>query len=505
MLDKSVVSINDIINVKFKLTQNTAGFSSYGSTVYVIPKGYLADNAIRDFDSVSQFNEVASKQEFWAQTATTSSAQVESNKFIGENNTEYTIDTDSQTVTWGDLNSASIVDYTFEDDDLDITYVFNTEYTQVTWQGEYAPSVSTTNRDVIQRSVNMFFELGGKHIHLMELDTSELVEGSIELPQGISSEFLNTLINYKQSNVRTDTDFIFVAISNLISVNNKDKIGKYIAKCDTLSAPYKIRFCLGLEPSEGGNFARMEDLFEGLTTSYGIDLRKYPVAIKLLSKAKAITDSIWGSYIDTQLAIGAFYTTIDLGAENSISDYCYTNEKLSEKSYMLDYIAYGSGDVLKEAMNYINFTARIANKIVNFGGNLTNGFPITGDFGGLACENDVIYSVLNDMLNKQYLTEQGITAVINTINNQLFKYVRNGYINSGTMYEGETKKIIYNGHNLTVITKNKSLPDGFYVFATPVAYLSIEDRNAGKFPPIYVIIQTLKGARFIDITGEIFA
>ena len=286
-------------------------------------------------------------------------------------------------------------------------------------------------------------------------------------------------------------DFMYICISNQLisgSAYSDEVLADIVAYCENSVAPDKVRLLLTTN-----SMTFIED--KGLTES--------SVAVKYSTK---VYD---GDYLDTALLIGAYFSSINLDDADTIKDYCYTPEKLLSQD-AAENVSQDDFELLVKNENeqgYYNFIDRIGNSNVNFGGNLASveGIAIHTDFGANAVERDISYSVLEKMIGKQYLTEQGMSNVKAAINSNLQRYKNNGYLNLGASYSGETLEIAYNNKKYLVIEAGTVLPQGFYIYSVPMQDISTADRQAKKFTPLYVVMETQSGARVIEIKGEIRA
>lgn len=333
-----------------------------------------------------------------------------------------------------------------------------------------------TGNDTVVQSIKNYFKNGGEKIIVVSPTEFDL------------SEFIKFI-----SQAKTITrDFIYVCISNQLigSSGYQNQVLQEIAGyCDATKSPDKIRLLL---TTNSKTF--ITDM--GLTKSYSI--------------VKYCTKTYDAKILDAALLVGAYFSKIDLDKTDSIKDYCYTSEKLygTEDGISEENLTQQDFDSLVKNGNdegYYNVIDKIANSVVNFGGNLatTDNIAIHTDFGAIACERDITYSVLEQMLGKQYLTEAGMTKVKSAINSQLQRYKTNGYLNVGASYSGEDLTITYNSNKYSVIKHGETLQQGFYIFSVPVSDITPDDKVAKRFTPIYVILETQSGARVVEITGEI--
>lgn len=289
-------------------------------------------------------------------------------------------------------------------------------------------------------------------------------------------------------------DFLYVAISNQIigqtgySFEVLEGIASY---CDATESPEKIRLLL---TTNVANFLEENNLIDHMLVA------------KYCTKVGGSNVQL----IDAALLVGAYFSQVNLDGTETIKDYNFTEEKLegiTDRDASEDLTQAQFDALVKNENNegYYNVIDKVGNKIVNLGGNLATieNISIHTDFGAAAVERDITYSVLERMLGKQYLTEQGISNIKAAINSQLQRYKTNGYLNIGAQYSGQDLTIEYNNVKYSVIKHGSALPQGFYIFSVPMSNLSVADRQARKFTPIYVILETQDGARVVEITGEV--
>lgn len=337
--------------------------------------------------------------------------------------------------------------------------------------------------DAFLMSVNNYFANGGINLLIINPEQYEL----------------NDFIGYIEDARKVNSNFIYVAISSQIigSVGFSQQVMQSISNyCDNTLSPNKIRLLL--------------------TTNSDSYIGEYISTDSLnIVKYCTKTDS-QNNLIDSALLVGAYFSKINLDGVDSIADYAYTKEKLigisgTEINASEDELTVQEFEALINSTTtnggYYNVINSVGNNVVNFGGNLasTKNIAIHTDFGAIAVERDIAYSVLERMLGKQYLTEQGISNIKAAINAQLQRYKTNGYLNVGAAYSGEDLVITYgnNATKYTVIKHGTTLTQGFYIYSVPMSNITMADRQAKKFTPIYVILETQSGARVVEITGEV--
>ena len=338
----------------------------------------------------------------------------------------------------------------------------------------------------IHANAKLFFEAGG--VELLLMVPSKSSDGLIT-----KDTFMSDIDNAR----KISNDFIYVLLSTkLLPSYMTFEVAREIAQeTKTIKVPETIRLLMTINSN---NISQIRDL--NFTNVY--------VGLKYSTK-KYDSDS----YYDTAILIGAYYTKINLDGDNTIKDYCYTQEDYfvtNEANKSMSLVENVSQSLYKELIEdsekgYFNFIDSIGNRVINFGGNYSSseGIAISTDFGHICVENDICYATLEAIIGKQYLTEQGLTNIVGAINSQLQRYKTNGYLSQGAQYSGNDYTINYNGKSYEVIKRNTLLPTGYRIFTIPVANISAADRAAKKFPPISVVMETQSGARKVQIIGEV--
>ena len=351
---------------------------------------------------------------------------------------------------------------------------FNVEHVQASI-GSYKNVlyVTTASDSHATEAQTVFTQLGGDANRVNVLELANSSDGSAIATQ---------IFNAKKAVSGTAEDFIFVVIDPLIaSFPYADMLNAIYTGETKFIAPNHVIVCVGVA---------CEDSFPPDNLA---QFGNYPIAVKLYNQT--------GGNAQAVMSIPAYYANINLNYTNSVADYCYTDESAAFGT--ADYVTLASDNYDAATQANCNWVDKIANQVVNFGGNLMNGTSITAQFGAIAAENDVVFAVLNAMLKKQYLTNGGLNNVVSYIHNALSRYVTNGFLQQNANYAGDTYVSGYNGQSITLIKNGALLPVGYFVGTINMSYLSAEDRAAHRFTPIYVFMQTQAGARVVEISGTI--
>lgn len=340
----------------------------------------------------------------------------------------------------------------------------------------------------------VYFQLGGKKLYPLIVSSSEGATA-----QGI----YDALLAYKKQVSNTANDFICVCIGNCSTLSsNASNLQSFMTLVNNAVAPNKM-----LILNSTNDASTVIDADTGMVIDSIKQIRnliyKFYTAVTVSTGIKVDeTPSTCGA----ELSIAAYLSQINITQANSMRDYCFTDE--SEILNCLTYdrtlvptnVSAKDYDIYK---GYLNFIDTIGNQNVNFGGNTVYGTTITSEWGAIASENGVVYGVLRVMLQKQYLTDGGLTNVLSEINNVLSDYVTNGFLETNTTYTGLTRYKNYGDRSYVLVENGQELPNGYCVVAIPMSRLTIQDRQARKFTPIFIYMQTMGGAREIAITGDI--
>lgn len=354
----------------------------------------------------------------------------------------------------------------------------------------YSEVSDALSNNAILCSAANFFNNGGAQLLLVK---STSPSGDTASFKSLFDNLMKALheLRFNDSNFSEDDDFLYVCINTkLESTYGESRMSTVLDAAEASKAPYTYRVILTTDK---------------LPESWP----KYLKDAKYSAGLKYCTKKVGSDLIDAALLIGAFYSQVNLNGSETIKDYCYTSEQLTDtvsvsgSTFSEGVEGVSDSDYDDLIQNNANFIDRIGQSVVNFGGNLLNGVSIHTDFGACAAENDVTYAVLNAMMSKQYLTPAGLNKMLSVISASLIRYKSNGYLELGSIYTGDTITRKYNGVQFTIIKKNSSVSQGYLVTAIPIASISEDDRIAKRFTPIYVILQTAAGARVVEITGEV--
>ena len=311
-----------------------------------------------------------------------------------------------------------------------------------------------------------------------------------EITDDNAEQIAAQILTEKKKVSGTENDFIFVCFDSILSTQVNHTLLTAIEKFE---APNRVCVCISIEKNDTLKTGDINTIC--VFPNHDDVINRHAVAIKLYPTGSTNKEVC--------LSIPAYFSNINLNYNNAIKDYAFTEESYSIANVIMktDWI---STDNYEKLVNCTNFVDVVGKQQVNFGGNLAkDNISISAYFASIAAENDVTQAVLSCMLKKQYLTDGGLNNVVACINKALQRYIINGYLQSKVTWQGGDYILTHGKFSRTVIKRGDYLPEGYYIAKVPMSFMTAEDRNAHKFTPIRVFMQTAAGARIVDIEGQI--
>lgn len=197
-----------------------------------------------------------------------------------------------------------------------------------------------------------------------------------------------------------------------------------------------------------------------------------------------------------EMTIAAYLSRIDIYGYNTVFDYAFTIENIDFED--IDDTTFGNLD-----LHNMNVDLYIANNTRNIGGNLKDGKDITNSFM-LIVLHQTLTDRLLQLLSNKIKGSQGIAAIQSTLSQELYRYVRNGFLSTDKIYNDETlyKQDAF-GNKYNIISKGTPLSKGYKITILPLSSLSDQDKKERKAPDIYIIVADSYGIRKITINGEV--
>ncbi len=332
---------------------------------------------------------------------------------------------------------------------------------------------------VVRKSVQAYFDNGGVKLCL--------VVPTVFTLEGFKADLLNVTAVVQ--------DYFFVVIGDLLAIKSPGYILSSLVSI--------VNFGSGNGWSDG-DLKSINRFRICLTT----DSATYVDNNSLLGMQAVVKYSTYkdaGKLIDAALLVGAYFSRVDTGEFGAIRDYNFTQELLGEGHF--EDVSQSTFNILNGSTEkgYYNFIGKVSNKVLNIGGDYCglDKASISLDFGASCIERDLDFAIIELLFGKLPLTQEGQSKLVDAIKSQLVNYVDNGFLETDATYSGETKKVFYNGNQYTIVNKGDILPLGYRVFYVPINAVSAADKSAKRFPYIFVALQSVHGARVIQVNGSI--
>lgn len=203
-----------------------------------------------------------------------------------------------------------------------------------------------------------------------------------------------------------------------------------------------------------------------------------------------------------ELSIAAYLTKINITQADSINDYCYTIESLSDK--FKTYVVDDNDKAVKLMGKNINFDTTLANNTRNVMGNTISGYNIMNYYIRIILIQTLTNRILNTLVSKIKYNRTGINKVITAITQELNIYKTNGYLNTNFIWTEDDLYYNFNGNSYLVCARNTPLVQGYKFIILPFSSLTQEQRDKNVFPPIYLLIADSNYIRQIIINGDAY-
>lgn len=359
---------------------------------------------------------------------------------------------------------------------INVPDVAGGNFASVTSLTDFQGKVTASN--AIQQSVEYYFSNGGTKLCVVSPSNFTL--------EGFKQDMVNVTSEIE--------DYFFVVLSDSV-----------VAKSNTY--PSNVVFSIadfcsgnGWTDNDKKSLNTMRACFTTNVTTFVTDND----LLDTLCVVKYSTLVNSGNLVDLALLVGAYFSQIDVTANDPILDYNFTTESVGghyEDISQATFVTLNN----TPSNGYYNFIGKVSNKILNIGGDYCSQdkISISLDFGAACIERDLNYANIELLFGKLPLNQVGQSKLIDAIRSQLVKYIDSGFLELDATYAGDTKQVVYNGRNYNVIKSGDVLPLGYKVFYVPITSISAQDRRSKRFPYIYVALQSVHGARVIQVNGGI--
>lgn len=195
--------------------------------------------------------------------------------------------------------------------------------------------------------------------------------------------------------------------------------------------------------------------------------------------------------------VAAYLTQINIDNIDSVKDYEFTAEELNKTD---ESIIDDDAAIKKIIENDLNADVWLLNNIRNIGGNDTAGKDLVNQFMLICLHQTLTKQLVQLLTTKIKYNNTGLTLISSVINDELQRYVNNGYL--ATNKSWTENDLEYNGY--TVIKKNTPLALGYKYIILPFSTLTPTERKNHKLPNIYILISDNYSIRKIEIVGEVY-
>ena len=196
-----------------------------------------------------------------------------------------------------------------------------------------------------------------------------------------------------------------------------------------------------------------------------------------------------------EMTIAAYLTKINVYGVDTVYDYAFTQEVLTEES--LTDLQFGT-----IMSNNMNVDINLANSVRNCGGNCKDGSDIVNTYVRIIL-HQTLTDVLLQLLSQKIKNTSGISKIYAVISQELERYLTSGYLTTDKVWTDKDLTVNYNGQTYTIIEQGTALTNGYLIQVLPFSSLTESDKAAHKAPPVYVVIADQYGIRQITVNGEV--
>lgn len=196
-----------------------------------------------------------------------------------------------------------------------------------------------------------------------------------------------------------------------------------------------------------------------------------------------------------EMTIAAYLSNIEIYGVDTVHDYSFTKETITTEDI-------SDSDLTTILTNNMNVDVTLSNAVRNVGGNTKDGYDLVNEFVLIVLQQTLTDRLVN-LLTEKIKGNSGLASINSVMREELGKYLSNGFLTTDKVYTDETLTVNYNNTNYTIIEKNTPLPNGYYITILPLNSLTDADIQKNSTPPIYIVLATSYGIRYINITGYV--
>ena len=199
-----------------------------------------------------------------------------------------------------------------------------------------------------------------------------------------------------------------------------------------------------------------------------------------------------------EATIGAYYSNLNLNLADSVKDYSFTEEKVSEGDIQ--------DDMVKDAIaDHFNVDAKVAVNVAdesaarNIGGDDSAGNDLTNEFMRIVLTQNLTNDLVELLATKIKYSQTGLAKVLACVNRCLDGFVQNGYIQPNAIYDQQDLWI----DDELILASGTVMSSGYVVYIKPFASLTTEEKNMHQLPEIILIYKDQYSIRKIKVTGTV--
>lgn len=240
--------------------------------------------------------------------------------------------------------------------------------------------------------------------------------------------------------------------------------------------------------------ARAED-----TTIYGINEKVLLVRSNDLSDPENVKNFAvkYSNNVGAEMTIGAYLSQIIVYGINTIQDYAFTKEYLTDSEIATEVVPTNTQFGYLMDRNY-NVDIELQGDYRNCGGNNKDGESLVNNWTRIVLHQTLTERLI-ELLKTKIRSTDGVSKMYATLVDELEYYRVNGYLTTDKVWKYDT--LVING--ITIIEKGTPLLTGYQIKIFPMSLLTDEQKKNHEAPPIYIVLADQYSIRVINIAGEV--
>lgn len=202
-----------------------------------------------------------------------------------------------------------------------------------------------------------------------------------------------------------------------------------------------------------------------------------------------------------EMLAAAYLSQAKISDPNTINDYAFTIENLSEfQNSLINNNLVGSNLISK----HFNFDTYLVNEVRNYPGDLIKGADLMNYYIRIILTQDLTEGIMDLLASKIRFNQAGLNRLNNTISQIMSRYIDNGYLNTDYIWTKDDLYYTFNDTEYLVCARNTPLVKGYKAVILPLTSLTEEQKEAHVLPPVYMLLATSKGIRMVVIKGDLY-